>query len=113
MAKTAEEEDQPDGIEDIGDMRLSIGRSVWGGGEGMKRTKEWWSRLTREERSRLVMLERASNQTMLPSGYCPDDCGECPACSSPAPGDGLCNYCLEELIELHRKADGELEGVRA
>ena len=73
----------------------------------MKRTKRWWTCLTKEERSRLVYLEHAENQSGSygGGGYLPDDCSECGSCSNPHPGTGLCRSCLSELIELIDKAD--------
>ena len=73
----------------------------------MKRTKEWWNCLTKEERSRLVYLERAEKQSGWygGGGYLPDDCCECGACSTPHLGTGLCPSCLQELLNLINKAD--------
>ena len=61
----------------------------------MKRTKEWWSALTREQRSRLVFLERSSE------------------CRTPHPGSGLCPYCMRERGELVDAADRAIDlGMR-
>jgi len=81
----------------------------------MKRTKEWWARLTAQERSRLVYLESSEKHAgpLGAGGYLPDDCRECGSCSTPTAGfGGLCRYCLEELIALLRKADNEPEPPR-
>jgi len=59
----------------------------------MKRTKEWWSCLTKGERSRLVYLERAEKQSGWYSG------------SGYFIGTGLCPSCLRELFNLINKAD--------
>jgi len=75
----------------------------------MGRAKEWWGRLTKDERSELVYLERASNQTGSGSAYLPDDCSECMGCGNPTPGSGLCTGCLDRLIGLIEKADGGLK----
>lgn len=68
------------------------------------RTKEWWDRLSKEERSRLWHLERAGNGRG--SSYLPPDCIECPECSTPHSGFGLCPMCSKELNELLTKANG-------
>lgn len=73
------------------------------------RTKEWWGRLTKEERSRLVYLEKASSRY---SALIPDDCCECGACSTPHLGVGLCPRCFNELCRLIEKADGGIENER-
>jgi len=77
----------------------------------MKRTKEWWNRLTPNERSRLVYLERSEKYS---SGYgqgfnIPDDCCMCGACGTPHSSSGLCPRCNNELLILLKKADGEEE----
>lgn len=71
----------------------------------MKRTKEWWGRLTSDERSELVNLERADNASYRDSRI-PDDCTECGYCSTPHTGSGLCPLCNKRLCELYRKAEG-------
>ena len=76
----------------------------------MKRTKEWWSRLTKDERSELYWLER-SQYSGGGSAYIPDDCTECGRCGTPHLGYGLCRLCLKRLIELVEKA-GKMEDVR-
>lgn len=73
----------------------------------MKRTQIWWNRLTPDERSRLVWLERSANKLTTLGGYLPDDCGECPSCSEPVLGGGLCRFCSNELDQLLAKADKE------
>jgi len=74
----------------------------------MKRNKNWWSHLTKEERSTLVYLERSANMCGSMGGYLPDDCSSCSACGNPMFGSGgLCPWCSSELDELIRKADGE------
>ena len=72
----------------------------------MRRTKEWWARLDKYERSELVSLERAEGYGGR-SAYIPDDCSECGYCSTPHLGSGLCPLCLKRLIELIAKADGK------
>ena len=65
--------------------------------------------MTKEERSRLVYLERADKLSSEYSagGIIPDDCCECGACSIPHLGVGLCPRCLNELSRLIEKADGK------
>ena len=73
----------------------------------MRRTKEWWARLTKEERSQLWWLENGERHHggYGGGGYLADDCGECPTCSLPHLGCGLCPFCLDRLIALIAKAD--------
>lgn len=73
----------------------------------MRRTKEWWARLSPGERSRLVWLERSANRLSSHSAYLPDDCTECPSCGDPQLGSELCAHCDRELIALVKKAAGE------
>ena len=63
----------------------------------MKRTKEWWNCLTKEERSRLVFLERTHGSMLL--GV------KCAACGALHAGAGLCTSCLQEMADLRDKAD--------
>lgn len=69
----------------------------------MKRTKQWWANLTKDERSELVMLERADNCGTR-SAYIPDDCYECGWCGTPHLGSGLCPLCGKRLDQLVAKA---------
>jgi len=64
----------------------------------MRRTKEWWNCLTKEERSRLVSLERAHGSSTLFSV-------KCAACGSLHVGAGLCTSCMQEMVDLRDKAD--------
>jgi hypothetical protein len=75
----------------------------------MKRTKDWWSRLTKEQRSKLYYLERASNNLGKGSYYLPDNCSECGHCGNPVLGGSLCNDCLDELLKLYKIADGGIK----
>ncbi len=73
----------------------------------MRRTKEWWARLTPEERSELVYIERNASQASVGwDGYLPDDCGECNVCGSPTMGT-TCMRCLDRWSELIDKANGK------
>ena len=76
----------------------------------MRRTKEWWARLDKWERSTLVYLERAEygGGGYGGGGYLPDDCSECSGCSQPMlGGGGLCSRCGDQLEELIAKGNGE------
>lgn len=72
----------------------------------MRRTKEWWARLTKPERSELWWLEYGDKHSGSGGGWYPDDCGECGNCGCPSLGGGLCQICLNRLIGLLNKADG-------
>jgi len=76
----------------------------------MKRTKEWWARLTPEERSHLVHIEKYHNRSAVGSSYLPADVGECPACGQLS-SCGLCDYCSDARQKYIRKANGEGEKV--
>jgi hypothetical protein len=72
----------------------------------MRRTKEWWARLTRDERSHLVYLENADAHVGAGGGWnLPDDCHECSACSQPSMSSGLCDWCSSKLEALKAKAN--------
>jgi hypothetical protein len=71
----------------------------------MKRTKEWWSMLDKDERSHLVYLERASNMSSGYGGLVPDDCSSCTACGQVTLGGGLCPECSDQLDYYIEKAN--------
>ena len=73
-----------------------------------RRDSAFWARLTPDERSLLVVLERAVNHPggYGGGGYLPDDCSECPACGNPTLGCGLCRRCGADLDRLLAKARG-------
>ena len=74
----------------------------------MRRTKEWWARLTPRERWYVHWLERA--KYLGRSDYLPDDCMECGFCGSPFPGNSkLCPGCEDLLRELIVKANAGCE----
>jgi len=76
----------------------------------MKRTKEWWARLTKHERAELVRLERDAKHIGGGSIYLPEDTRECWSCGNLTTWGGLCEYCGNRLSALLRKADlGGLE----
>jgi hypothetical protein len=73
----------------------------------MKRTKEWWKRLTKDERSRLYWLEHQKGSGYSAGGYLPDDCSEC-GCGSPMLGaGGFCPVCSAEYNRILNKANQE------
>lgn len=70
----------------------------------MRRTKAWWARLTKAERIALWHYEHAGagrGCSMLP-----EDCRECPICSTPALGGGLCSGCSAGYDRILNKANG-------
>jgi len=73
----------------------------------MLRTKAWWARLTKEERSELVRLERGDRWYFGRSVVLPDGCSECGNCSALHVSGGLCHICRFRLRELLAKAKGE------
>ena len=74
----------------------------------MRRTKEWWARLNKEERSTLVYFERHQYEYYGGGGYLPDDCSECSGCGQPmVGGGGLCSSCYDNLEKLIAKGNGE------
>jgi hypothetical protein len=71
----------------------------------MKRSKEWWGRLNEDERATLVYMEQVKNK-IYHSAYIPDDCCECPVCSVPHMGWGLCTACNKTYLRILNKACG-------
>ena len=69
----------------------------------MRRTKEWWAMLTAYERYRAWHLIRLQNSFSYTGGSLPDGYGDCPMCSTPSSGGGLCNWCWDELDHLLHK----------
>lgn len=72
----------------------------------MRRTKEFWARLTPEERSRLVFYERNQNRHYGYGGYLPDDCTECGVCDAPCMSSP-CGGCLNDVIAIVDKGEGK------
>lgn len=72
----------------------------------MRRTKEWWARLTAQERKELVWMEKYNNTYGRMGGYYPDDCSECTACGNAMLGSGMCPWCRNRCQELVDKANG-------
>lgn len=73
----------------------------------MRRTRQWWSKLTHGERSELHWLELHNSK--YGSAGLPDDCSECGVCSTPHLGIGLCPTCSKRLDELINKADNAIK----
>ena len=73
----------------------------------MRRTKEFWSRLNKQERSYLVYIERNANKGTCMGGYLPDDCSECNVCGNAQLGSGTCMHCLNDWNELIKKGEGK------
>ncbi len=71
----------------------------------MGRTKAWWAMLTKQERSLIVYYERSAASAGCQSSMLPDDCHECPTCSTPHTSDGLCPNCMRHYEMLLHKAD--------
>jgi len=73
----------------------------------MTRTKEWWARLTKEERRELCRLEFAHAMPSYSSDLLPDDMRYCSNdyCSLPHLGSTLCPVCSKRLSALLSKAD--------
>ena len=61
-----------------------------------------WENLTGDEKARYMQMQmshRGGNR----SPYLPDDCSECPICSTPVLGYGWCRHCSAEFNELEMK----------
>jgi hypothetical protein len=61
--------------------------------------------LSKQERIKLVSLERNFNKIISYDPYLPDGYGDCLECSSPS-SDSLCLTCLKELNKLVNKGNG-------
>ena len=66
-----------------------------------------WNNLTREERAKYMRLQMSPQGGYDRSGYLPDDCGECGACSQPTLGAGWCLDCYREWRQLRDKLEGK------
>ena len=70
----------------------------------MRRTKNWWARLTKAERAWLIWYEKLTARHIPShSAYLPDDCVECPVCLTP--NFGYCTYCGDEYDRIIKKAE--------
>ena len=70
----------------------------------MKRTKQWWTALTKEERSELHMLERANSSWLQRMSRTST---ECSYCKGPRENDSswLCSKCMNRRMELIKKTN--------
>ena len=93
---------------------LSTNKKVEGYGL-MRRTKQWWDKLTKAERSELTWLERGNSSHYSAyygkSSRMPEDCIECPDCNTPHTGVGLCPKCNQRLNTLINKANNAMKKV--
>lgn len=70
----------------------------------MRRTKQWWAQLTKDERHALMYIEhRAKLPTLL--NRIPDRVHNCKVCSDPYLSHGLCVKCSNRLSGLIAKAE--------
>lgn len=76
------------------------------------RDRAWWARLSADERRTLYMYEHAGAGTR--SAMLPDDCVECPVCSTPHAGFGnLCPWCSSARVKLIAIGNGEVRGEKS
>jgi hypothetical protein len=66
----------------------------------MKRTKEWWSKFSSEDKWFIWHFEREQNNYGHMGGYLPDDCSECVVCGDPMFSSGVCTHCLNRYTKL-------------
>jgi hypothetical protein len=79
----------------------------------MKRTKQWWNKLTADERIELHWLEKYNSKWGARGlAGLPDDCTKCENCNTPHLGLGLCPMCSQRLAELISKADHKTYGQK-
>ncbi len=64
-----------------------------------------WNNLTKDERAEYMRLQMSPSGSYDRSGYLPDDCGECGACSTPTLGAGWCGNCYARFKELRNKLE--------
>ena len=71
-----------------------VGPNFKRGGIAMRRTKEWWSNKSPEQRHIIVSYERLKNvhYGYGGGGYLPDDTTECGVCGQPCLSSP-CEYC--------------------
>lgn len=65
-----------------------------------------WDNLTKEERREYMQYQMAPSSGGH-SSFLPDDCTECPICSTPVLGYGLCRVCSARFKELEEKLRAE------
>ena len=72
----------------------------------MKRTKKWWKKLNKQERSYIVFFDKSNKSCgNYGGGYLPDDCSECNVCGRPILGSGTCQFCYKEYEKIIEKAN--------
>lgn len=62
-----------------------------------------WENLTKDERREYIMYQMAPSHFGSYSPYLPDGCHECPICSTPVSGSGLCQGCSARFDALDNK----------
>ena len=76
----------------------------------MKRTAEWWSRMSKRERSELVKLEKGQYMGGV-SWKIPCSCSICLGCDTAhSKIGGLCPSCTNRLNQLIALADSDKDG---
>ena len=76
----------------------------------MRRTKEWWKALDKDERSHLIFIEKHHNKSARGSAFLPEGVGECPACGQLSTF-GLCEYCSSSREKYIDKANKAIERI--
>lgn len=68
----------------------------------MKRTKEWWSKFSEDERRTIWWFEKNAGKSagLGGGGYLPDDCGECAVCGNICYMSSPCISCINEYEDL-------------
>lgn len=69
------------------------------------RDPHFWRNLTKDERREFMQYQTAPCGGGR-SAYLPDDCSECPVCSQPVLGSGLCQGCDKRFERLIAKGEG-------
>ena len=64
-------------------------------------SKLHWENLSKEERALYMMYQMAGSGSR--SSMLPDDCRECPVCSTPSLSSGLCSPCYHDFSKLEKK----------
>lgn len=72
----------------------------------MKRTKEWWGRLSKCEKKELIYLEKADKKGGYKNDSFPPNMYECPACSQPTTFYNLCIKCWAKHTVLVKRGNG-------
>lgn len=76
----------------------------------MKRGRVWWAGLTSAERVTLYWYEHSGSGSQ--SALLPDDCWECPSCSTPSMWPGLCPACSADHRRLIERANSRAREAR-